>query len=289
MKKITKETLEEVMDYYHGFHDSCIKNVRYDYLNSNVEIFIDVFWSGEPSIKEDGRYETHSTKVRMVCHDVQQYNFKETYADYIDDAYLKFLKIKNKEYICFATDKENPLISVVSESIWYEEIQEEEKCIREDEIRNVHEEITKVYGHAKKIFERLKDKCELGYFNHHLLSINKELIEQEYYMPVISMQDKGDICFNFDNVSYEFYLPKKRLLNYLDVLIGKYSDKLSIYTSANCDIDLYMVGDTVSDVDKRLEEYSDDEVMGITIDANSFSEQHIVDYYLELINLFDEE
>ncbi|MDE6142097.1 MAG: hypothetical protein K2G03_05795, partial [Bacilli bacterium] len=70
MKEITKENLEEFLYYYHGFHDSYIKNVKYDYLKGKVEIFIDVFWSGEPNIKEDGKYETHSTKMRLVCHNI---------------------------------------------------------------------------------------------------------------------------------------------------------------------------------------------------------------------------
>lgn len=122
MTLIMKENLETFMDYYHWFHDSYITDVLYDFKNNQVELYINVFWSGEPTLKEDGTYETNKKKIKMICHDVNQYNYKETYTDYIDDAYLKYIKLNKEEFICFATDKEEPLISVVCKSIEYEEI-----------------------------------------------------------------------------------------------------------------------------------------------------------------------
>lgn len=122
MQQISKENLTTFMDYYHWFHDSYINNVIFDYKKCQVKLFIDVFWSGEPTLKSDGTYETNKKKIRMLCHDVIQYNYKEVYTDYIDDAYLKYLKINREEYLCFATDKEEPQISIVCKSIEYEEI-----------------------------------------------------------------------------------------------------------------------------------------------------------------------
>ena len=48
MKKITKDNLNEFIDYYHEFHDSRITNVNYDISKSEIELLIDVFWSGDP-------------------------------------------------------------------------------------------------------------------------------------------------------------------------------------------------------------------------------------------------
>lgn len=121
MKQITKENLTLFMDYYHCFHDSYITNVLYNYEKCQVELFIDVFWSGEPKLKDDGTYETNKKKIRMVCKDVNQFNYKEVYSDYIDDAYLKYITLEREEFICFATDQEDPLISIVCKSIEYEE------------------------------------------------------------------------------------------------------------------------------------------------------------------------
>lgn len=127
MTLITKDNLSSFMDYYHWFHDSSIKDVKYYYKEDKIELYIDVYWSGEPTIKEDGTYITNRTKLKMVCHKIYQYRYKETYTDYIDDAYLKYIIINKEEYICFATDKEEPLISVVCESIEYEELKNDSK------------------------------------------------------------------------------------------------------------------------------------------------------------------
>lgn len=113
------------MDYYHCFHDSYIANVIYDFRNSRLELFIDIWWSGNPLIKEDGTYETNKVKLKLVCTNIQQYNFKEKFSDYIEEAYLKYITINNKQYLCFATDNENPLISIVCDSIEYEEVIEQ--------------------------------------------------------------------------------------------------------------------------------------------------------------------
>lgn len=122
MKSIAKDNLTTFMDYYHGFHDSYVFDVLYDFNNCQVELFINVFWSGEPTLKNDGTYETNKKKIRMICHEVHQYKYKEVYSDYIDDAYLKYIKLGREEYLCFATDQEDPLISVVCKKIEYEEI-----------------------------------------------------------------------------------------------------------------------------------------------------------------------
>lgn len=285
MKKITKENLEEFLNYYHGFHDSYITDINYDIKASSIEMFINVFWSGESKVLEDNTYETNKTNLKMIFLGVEKCNVKEMFSwDYVSEAFMKYIKLENKEYICFSDDEKEPNIYIVSDEISYEEMTKED-----DELIQVHDKISAVYEHANMVYEMLKDTCELGYFNKHLIKVNNNFIEQAYYMPVISMQEKGDICFNFDDVSYEFYLTKERLQKHLDVLIEKYADKLSVYTLANCDVDLYMVGDKTSDVDKKINEYDNLEKMGITIDANDLNDKQIVDNFLELISLLRDE
>jgi len=123
MKKISKENLKEFIEYYHGFHDSYITNINYDIYKSEVELLIDVYWSGEPILQEDNTYQTNKTKMRMILNGVEQCNNKEIFSwDYINEAFIKYIKLNNKEFICFANDEENPLIYVVCENIEYEEI-----------------------------------------------------------------------------------------------------------------------------------------------------------------------
>lgn len=125
MNKITKDNLEEFIEYYHGFHDSYITNVNYDISKSKIELLINVYWSGQPILKEDKTYQTNKIKMRMILDGVEQCNIKEMFSwDYINEAFIKYIKLANKEFICFASDEQEPMVYIVCESIEYEEIKE---------------------------------------------------------------------------------------------------------------------------------------------------------------------
>ena len=93
---------------------------------SKIELFIDVYWSGEPILKEDRTYETYETnktKMKMIFNGVEQCNNKEMFSwDCISDAFIKYIKIKNKEFICFASAENEPLVYIVCDNIEYEEL-----------------------------------------------------------------------------------------------------------------------------------------------------------------------
>lgn len=121
MKDISKDNLDSFMSYYQNFHDSVITSIEYDIINSKINLYINVFWSGKPSLKEDGSLETNKLNMKVVFDDIYQCNNKELYSwDSIYDAYLKFIKLDNVEYICFADAKENPNIYIVSKKMFYE-------------------------------------------------------------------------------------------------------------------------------------------------------------------------
>ncbi len=122
MKKITKDNLKEFMEYYHELHDSCITNINYDILDSKIELYLNVLWSGEPKLKENNTYQTNKVKIKMVFNDVEQCNNKEIFSwDYINNAFIKYIKLNNKEFICFASDEKEPQVYIVCESLEYEE------------------------------------------------------------------------------------------------------------------------------------------------------------------------
>lgn len=123
MVLITKDNLSSFIEYYHRFHDSYITNINYDIKLSQIEIFIDVFWSGEPIQKEDGTYETNKTKIKITFNEVKQCNNKEIFSwDYISNIFIKYIKIQDKEYICFASDEKDPLVYIICDNIEYEEL-----------------------------------------------------------------------------------------------------------------------------------------------------------------------
>ncbi len=120
---ITKDNLQSFIEYYHGFHDSYITNINYNINNSQIELFMNVYWSAKPILKEDGIYDTNKTKMKIIFNGVEQCNNKEIFSwDYISDIFIKYIKIKNKEYICFANDEKEPLIYIVCDNIEYEEV-----------------------------------------------------------------------------------------------------------------------------------------------------------------------
>lgn len=120
---ITKDNVSSFIEYYHNLHDSYIPNVSYDIKLSKIELAINVFWSGKPILNKDKYYETNSTKLKMIFSNIEKCNIKEIFSwDYINDALIKYINIKNKDYICFANDESNPLIYIVCDKIEYEEL-----------------------------------------------------------------------------------------------------------------------------------------------------------------------
>lgn len=121
MTEITKENIEAFKDYYHYFHDSYIENVNYDEKNNLLELYLDVFWSGKPILREDNTFETNRTKMKILFKNVKEYVDKEGCPSYIDDAYINFVTL-DKEYFCFAIEENDPDFYVLSLSCEYEEI-----------------------------------------------------------------------------------------------------------------------------------------------------------------------
>lgn len=125
MNKITKDNLDEFINYYHEFHDSYITNVNYDISKSQIELLINVRWAGKPILREDKTYQTNKIKMRMILNNIEQCNNKEMFSwDYINEIFIKYIKLNNNEFICFASDEQEPLIYIVCESAEYEEIKE---------------------------------------------------------------------------------------------------------------------------------------------------------------------
>ena len=123
MNTITKDNLLQFLEYYHYFHDSYILNVNYDISNSKIEMIINVVWSGTPILKEDNTYQTNKMKMKLIFNGIEKCNIKEVMSwDYISEIYMKYIEICGKEYICFSTDKTEPLIYITCDDIQYEKI-----------------------------------------------------------------------------------------------------------------------------------------------------------------------
>lgn len=126
MTLITKTNLSAFLEYYHSLHDSYITNINYNITNSQIELLIDIYWSGKLQLNEDGTYKTNKVKLKMNLNGVEQCNIKEMFSwNYINEVYIHYVKVKNQEFICFASDEEKPLVYILCDNIEYEELKED--------------------------------------------------------------------------------------------------------------------------------------------------------------------
>ncbi len=149
----------------------------------------------------------------------------------------------------------------------------------ENKIIECHEVLNNIYDKSKNFFDILESnnvKSSLNSYNKHYIKINNKYELQKYFMPVISVYNKGDICFNLDGTSLEFFIDKKKILlidNLLDI-VEKHNYNLEIYSNENCLEDLYFKG--ISDL--KLKENilnCNDNTIGITINCQKLSNNEV--------------
>lgn len=123
MKKLSKDNIDKFLRYYHDFHDSYVVNICYDIVNSKIEIFLDVVWSGKPVLKGK-TYETNTVHLKLVCYGVCKYMGKNIFSwEYINKCFLDYINFEGEKKLCFATAKDDPLVYVVCDAIEYEEVE----------------------------------------------------------------------------------------------------------------------------------------------------------------------
>lgn len=120
---IKKSDIKKFMDYYHYFNGSCIKLINYNVSSSKISITIDISWAGNAKLKDDGTLDKEGIKMKMIFKGIKQFENKMISSkNVIEKAYLKYIKMGNKFYVCFATDESNPLLYIISDSMEFEEI-----------------------------------------------------------------------------------------------------------------------------------------------------------------------
>lgn len=150
----------------------------------------------------------------------------------------------------------------------------------ENKIIECHKVLNNIYEESKNFFDYLESnnvKCSLNSYSKHYIKINNKYELQKYFMPVISVYNKGDICFNLDGISLEFFIDKKKILlidNLLDI-VKKHNYNLEIYSNENCLDDLYFKG--ISDL--KLKENilnCNDNTIAITINCQKSSNNEVM-------------
>lgn len=123
MKNVNKDNLQCFIEYYHGFHDSYIKNINYNVDNAQIELLINAGWCGEITLNQNGYYETNATKIKMIFNNVIEFNNKEILSfDFINETRIKYIQIREKDMICLDFDGDSTLVHIIFDNIDYEEI-----------------------------------------------------------------------------------------------------------------------------------------------------------------------
>ncbi|MCH5167175.1 MAG: DUF3201 domain-containing protein [Erysipelotrichales bacterium] len=154
-----------------------------------------------------------------------------------------------------------------------------------------HKILDNIYFNAERYLKILIDlayDATLSSYNNHYININGELVHQKYYMPVISIKDKGDICFNLDGIEFEFYKTKEELLNdiNLDELLTNYENELSIYEFEDCTNDLYEPKMNIESIIQNIKN-SKDSKFGISINCHHFSDEEIIRHFENICKLLN--
>jgi len=161
--------------------------------------------------------------------------------------------------------------------------------INENAIDFIHNSLNDVYSLAEKVFETIKSegdfKASYGYFSGNYIKINGKYEYQKYPIPVISIEDKGDIGFNIDGVWFEFFLHKNEFhkIN-IEGLIRKY--KVEIYGGNDCLVDFYYEGKSAAEIIEGVKN-SKEKAIGIAIYLNAMKYIDIKESFIDVCSLLN--
>lgn len=149
-----------------------------------------------------------------------------------------------------------------------------------EQIKNCHNLLNNVYGDCENLYNRIKQQYEnvkMNSYKGHYIKINNEYKYQKYYMPVISINNVGDICFNLDGISLEFFIDKNKLLNDCNFnLLLNYN--VEIYDANDSTIDIYEKGMQVDLFIKKLKHWKSN-LIGITINCQDKNDKEIINIF----------
>jgi|GEM_PF-3855179 len=137
-----------------------------------------------------------------------------------------------------------------------------------------------------KIYKANNDKteidCFLGLGYGHYVILGNKFKYQNFFMPVITITNKGDIVFNFNDsgieVSFEFVVDKSKLTSANIALLSD-NFNVQIYSEKDCLADFLVV----NDINKTLNNIanSNEKSVGISMILDNLSRNDIIDKFFE--------
>ena len=153
-----------------------------------------------------------------------------------------------------------------------------------EQLKNCHN-LNAIYNDCEKLYNQVKKQyknVKINSYNGHYIRINGKYEHQKYYMPVISIDDIGDICFNLDGISLEFFIDKNDLLNSCNSLLDLNYD-VEIYDANDSTINIYEKGMTQNLFINKLKQWKSN-LIGITINCQNKNDEEVV-YIFECVRV----
>lgn len=151
--------------------------------------------------------------------------------------------------------------------------------------------IEEIHHFLNRLYELSKDICEIldtkGIKNRFVNSpknyirINGKYELQQYPIPLIIIENQGDIGINLDGIFFEFFVSKESILNLELMKLQRDGYTLEIYGGDNCMVDYY--SETISEFmfRERIRE-SREENFGIAFYSHTQDKKQIVDDFFEI-------
>ena len=136
-------------------------------------------------------------------------------------------------------------------------------------LNNVYIDCENLYDEIKNLFSNVK----MDSYNSHYIKINSKYEYQKYFMPVISIGEIGDICFNLDGISFEFFMDKDNLVNNcnFDELLNY---NVEMYNAYDSTIDIYEDGLSKDEIISKIIDCKYDKI-GITVNLQKENIENI--------------
>lgn len=149
-------------------------------------------------------------------------------------------------------------------------------------IELIHNTLNKIYTDAYEVYQKAKKKypnASINAYNGHYIRINNAYIYQHYYMPVISNGTLGDICFNLDGISLEFFLNIKEFKNINLEDLKNISYPVEMYNGNNSEEEILFQDMTYEELINKI---SSMEMIGITINCQTLKQDEVITLFSQV-------
>ncbi len=220
-------------------------------------------------IKEEFRNQGLGTKALNLLIEESKRKNKDLSLDVMGDNKARDLY----ERLGFVTQSHKMILKVRKENII--------NPLIESNIFKIHETLNGIYELAEEFYEYSKtifEEVSINSYNGHLLKLNGEFKQQKYFMPVVSIGNYGDVCFNLDSISLEFFVEKEKFINSCNIKkLLEYSPE--IYDGEKSEEDIYKKG---MDINLLINKIKGVKTVGITIIPNNKDFGELVSFFKEI-------